>query len=39
VWETLGQIAESIAYAVSVLGIVGVSWRVGIWIFEKLKGQ
>jgi len=35
-WETLGIIAEQIAYAISVIGLVGLAWYVAGVIADKL---
>lgn len=35
-WETLGTIAENIAYAISVIGLTGLAWYVAGVVVEKL---
>jgi len=35
-WDVLGTIAEHVAYALSVLGVVGVAWVVAGAILKKL---
>ena len=34
-WTILGNIAEAVAFSISVLGIVGLSWHVAGWIKDK----
>jgi len=35
-WETLGTIAEHIAYAISVIGLTGLAWYVAGVVIDKL---
>jgi hypothetical protein len=35
-WDVLGTIAEQVAFALSVLGVVGVAWVVAGAILKKL---
>jgi hypothetical protein len=35
-WETLGTIAEHIAYAISVVGLTGLAWHVAGTVVDKL---
>lgn len=35
-WETLGVIAEHIAYAISVIGLTGLAWYIAGVVVDKL---
>jgi hypothetical protein len=35
-WETLGLIAEHIAYAISVIGLTGLAWYVAGVVIDKI---
>ena len=34
-WTVLATIAEAVAFAVSILGIVGIGWHVAGWVKDK----
>lgn len=33
-WDRLGFIAENVAFAISILALVGFSWRIADWILD-----
>lgn len=37
-WAELAKIAVEVGKAISILAIVGISWRVAIWVFDKMRG-
>ena len=34
-WTILGSIAEAVAYAISILAIVGIGWKIAGWVSDK----
>ena len=34
-WYILAEIAEAVAFAISILGVVGIAWHVAGWVKDK----